>query len=309
MLMDDPDHRVRLAAFQRLRMLGQLHGGPVPWAALNDGFNADGAYYRFASAAEGIFRPRGMTGVLSLKTVVPKPRGRVWYHDQVAPEFSAPGEVFWYAFRGADPGQYQNRYLKDAMERQLPLVYLAGVAPGLYEAVFPAFVVEWDAVRLSCGLSFSAAESSLGMLSAPAAPERRYALRVVQQRLHQSAFRERVLDAYGRRCALTGLPATRLIDAAHIIADSDEVMGQPDIRNGIAMSKLHHAAFDAGLIGIDQDLRIHISNHLLEMFDGPMLEQGLKALDGRIIREPQDPRAKPDRERLATRFEQFRLGV
>ncbi len=44
------------------------------------------------------------------------------------------------------------------------------------------------------------------------------------------------------------------------------------------MTKIHHAAFDANLIGIDPDYRIHISESLLTLHDGPMLEQGLKAL-------------------------------
>ena len=69
----------------------------------------------------------------------------------------------------------------------------------------------------------------------------------VKQRLHQGLFRARVLRAYGGRCALTGLPEARLVDAAHIIPDGDKALGQPDIRNGICMSKIHHAAFDANL--------------------------------------------------------------
>jgi putative restriction endonuclease len=87
--------------------------------------------------------------------------------------------------------------------------------------------------------------------------------------------------------------------------DTDERLGQPSINNGICMSKIHHAAFDAGLIGIDADLRIHVSEHLLAMDDGPMLEQGLKALKGKLIRIPDDPLAAPDRKRLATRFDRF----
>src|ERR1700761_6138172 len=64
---------------------------------------------------------------------------------------------------------------------------------------------------LSCGVSFSR-EAASDQQFAPFVPERRYALRTVQQRLHQAAFRERVLDAYGRRCALSDLPEPRLID-------------------------------------------------------------------------------------------------
>ena len=44
------------------------------------------------------------------------------------------------------------------------------------------------------------------------------------------------------------------------------------MRNGIPLSKIHHAAFDAHLIGIDPDYRLHVSERLLAQNDGPMLE-------------------------------------
>ena len=72
--------------------------------------------------------------------------------------------------------------------------------------------------------------------------ERRYALRLVKQRLHQASFREAVITAYQGRCALSGLPEPLLLDAAHIIADKDERLGHPVIPNGIPLSKIHHAA-------------------------------------------------------------------
>ena len=296
--MDDPDTDIRLAAFSRLRALTYRHGSAMPWAELKHGFQARGRKFLFASAAEGIFRPTGMTGVLSLKTVVPKPKGRIWYHDQSAPELETTTQVFSYAFTGADPDSTRNRWLRDAMTRKLPLIYFYGIAPGVYEPLFPAFVVEWNPEKLSCGLSFSGEIDMPGYESAPIS-ERRYALRTIQQRLHQAMFRARVLDAYGRRCALSGLREPRLIDAAHIMPDTDEHLGQPDISNGICMSKIHHAAYDAGLIGIDAELRIHVSGRLLAMKDGPMLEHGLKALKGKLIRIPIDSRSAPDRERLA----------
>lgn len=307
--MDDPEADIRLAAFSCLRALTLLYGGALPWAALTDGFTARGRRLLFASAAEGIFRPAGMIGLLSLKTVVPKPKGRIWYHDQSAPELETSEDVFWYAFRGTDPHSTRNQWLQDAMNRQLPLIYFYGVAPGIYEPLFPSFIVDWNPQRLSCGLSFSAALASEGRWSAPLAPERRYALRTIQQRLHQALFRARVLDAYGHRCALSGLPEARLVDAAHIMPDTDERLGQPCVSNGICMSKIHHAAYDSGLIGIDADLKIHVSEHLLAMHDGPMLEHGLKALKGRVIRIPTDPVAAPDRERLSVRFGLFQSAA
>ena len=56
-------------------------------------------------------------------------------------------------------------------------------------------------------------------------------------------------------------------------------MGQPVVPNGLPLSKIHHAAFDAHLIGIDPDYRLHVSGRLLDLHDGPMLE-ALKQLDG-----------------------------
>ena len=193
------------------------------------------------------------------------------------------------------------------MEDQLPLIYFFGVAPGRYEPLFPAFVTEWQPEKLRCGLSFSAAAPfESNMFQAPL--ERRYAFRSVKQRLHQAVFRERVLAAYGYRCALSGLPEPRLIDAAHIVPD-DEELGQPDVRNGICMSKIHHAAFDAGLIGIDPEFTIHVSERLLSTHDGPLLEQSLKALAGHKIRIPTDALSVPDPERLSFRFELFRSAA
>lgn len=302
--MDDPDTDIRLAAFSRLRALTYRHGSAMPWAVLKDGFLARGRKFLFATAAEGIFRPTGMTGVLSLKTVVPKPRGQIWYHDQSTPELETTSDVFSYAFTGSDPNNTRNQWLRDAMTRQLPMIYFYGIAPGVYEPLFPAYVVDWDPENLSCGLSFSGETDMPGYNSAPA-PERRYALRSVQRRLHQAMFRARVLDAYGRRCALSGLREPRLIDAAHIMPDTDEHLGQPDISNGICMSKIHHAAYDAGLIGIDPDLRIHVSERLLALHDGPMLEHGLKGLHGKLIRTTHDAHAAPDRDRLSARFDLF----
>ena len=162
-----------------------------------------------------------------------------------------------------------NRWLREAQDAQVPVLYFLGVAPQRYSLVFPTFVVGWSASDLKAQLAFG---TDLG--KSPSAPERRYALRLVRQRLHQATFREAVLTAYGSRCAFTGLPEPRLLDAAHIIGDKDEDRGQPVVSNGLPLSKLHHAAFDANLIGIDPDFRIHIREELLLMNDGPDVRTG-----------------------------------
>ena len=126
-----------------------------------------------------------------------------------------------------------------------------------------------------------------------------------RQRLHQESFREAIISAYNGRCALSGLLEPRLLDAAHIISDRDERLGQPVIPNGIPLSKIHHAASDAHLIGIDPDYRLHVSDQLLSQNDGPMLDV-IKGLNRGAIHLPSRVQDRPDRDHLALRFERFR---
>ena len=104
---------------------------------------------------------------------------------------------------------------------------------------------------------------------------------------------------------LSELPEQRLLDAAHIISDKNERLGQPIVPNGLPLSKIHHAAFDAHLIGIDPDYRLHVSDRLLDQNDGLMLE-ALKQIDGEALHLPNRVKDRPDRDRLAIRFERFK---
>ena len=86
-------------------------------------------------------------------------------------------------------------------------------------------------------------------------------------------------------------------------------LGQPIASNRLPLTKLHHAAFDAHLIGIDPDYRICVSDRLLEIHDGPFLELGLKGIAGQVIQLPRRSVDRPDRDRLARRFEEFKKAA
>jgi putative restriction endonuclease len=252
-----------------------------------------------------------MRYLLSIRTVFPRTGGRVWYDDQrrVHEQIHAGEELIDYAFMGSNPSAADNRWLKEAMEAQVPIIYFLGVAPGRYTAIFPTFIIGWSASELTAKIGFGVPLATrVSSAAIPPSPERRYALRLVSNRLHQATFREAVLAAYGGRCAISHLPERRLLDAAHIVADGDAMLGQPLVVNGLPLSKIHHAAFDANLIGIDPDYRIHVSDELFAMNDGPMLEQGIKAMRGKTMLMPERLLDRPDRDRLARRFEQFRAA-
>ena len=220
-----------------------------------------------------------MQYVLSVRTVYPATGRRVWYDDQrqVHAQLERGEELIDYAFMGTNPDAADNRWLREAHDAEVPILYFLGVAPQRYTAIWPTYVADWSAAKLKVRLAFGAPATADRTWSLPAAPERRYGLRLVRQRLHQATFREAVLAAYGYRCAISGLPEPRLLDAAHIIADQDEDLGQPVVPNGLPLSKIHHAAFDANLIGIDPDFRIHVSDELLSIQDGPLFEQAITA--------------------------------
>jgi putative restriction endonuclease len=247
-----------------------------------------------------------MKFLLSIRTVVPRSGARIWYDDQrdAHRQIYEGDEVVDYAFMGSDAAAEENRWLNEAMVNRITLVYFLGTKPGLCKAIIPTFIADWDQRRLKAKVSFGLPGETHADL-AESATERRYALREVKARLHQATFRAAVISAYDGRCALSGLRESRLLDAAHIAADRDEKFGQPVVTNGLPLSKLHHAAFDAHLIGVSPDYRIYVSDRLLSIRDGPTLE-ALKVLNGNVINLPNRRKDFPDRERLAVRFEAFK---
>jgi putative restriction endonuclease len=307
-ITDDVDTHMRMAAFDHVRRLGETHDS-LTATDLKPGFVFKGDRVPLVNPQRGIFKPQQMRFLLSIKTVFPKPGGKVWYDDQrdVHRQIFEGDDTIDYAFMGQDPDAADNRWLREAFENRIPIIYFLGVAPGRYQAIMPAFISEWDIELLKARVAFGVLDQQT--LALPESLlERRYALRAVKQRLHQASFREAVITAYSGRCALSGLPEPLLLDAAHIISDKDDSLGQPVVPNGIPLSKIHHAAFDAHLIGIDPDYRLHVSERLLAHKDGPMLE-ALKRLRGEMIYLPKRARDRPDRDRLALRFERFRSAT
>lgn len=71
-----------------------------------------------------------MRFLLSIKTVFPKPGGKVWYDDQreVHRQIFEDDDAVNYAFMGKDPDAADNRWLKEAYENQIPIIYFLGIA-------------------------------------------------------------------------------------------------------------------------------------------------------------------------------------
>src|SRR5262249_47670213 len=108
---------------------------------------------------------------------------------------------------------------------------------------------------------------------------------------------------YMSQCAICRLKETRLLDGAHIVADMDD-QGDALVSNGLSLCSIHHRAFDQDLVGVTPDYEVRVAQRLLEDEDGPMLDL-LKGFDGKEIVLPSRRTWRPNRDRLALRFERF----
>jgi len=115
----------------------------------------------------------------------------------------------------------------------------------------------------------------------------------LQVRRGQQFFRQSILAAYGVRCCISGINVPRLLVASHIKPWSDFPNERLSPRNGLCLSSLHDAAFDSGLISIDDKHRVLLSRRLKEFFPQPALEQNFKPLEGCEIQLP-EKLAEPD---------------
>ncbi len=292
------DARVRGAAFEWLATQVMVHGDVIPRPTLAKGFEFEGVRVPLLGP-QGIFKPSVLDVPLSITTA---PNGP--YDDA----FGRDG-LLRYRYRGTDPTHRDNRGLRFAMTERLPLVYLHGVMPGKYVATWPVFIVGDRPDSLSFSVAVDDAQhlglSGSGMAVGEASDIRRsYVTALTRQRLHQRAFRERVLAAYQHQCALCRLKHDELLDAAHIVPDA-EPEGEPVVSNGLALCRLHHAAFDRFFVGVRPDYVIEIRPDLLIETDGPTLRHAIQGLHGHRITLPRKREHHPSVALLTTRYDRF----
>jgi putative restriction endonuclease len=195
------------------------------------------------------------------------------------------------------------------MHARVPLIWFFGVATARYLPVFPVHVVAEEPHLQQFSLQVADLPVSLAHPEPDSPVEeftRRYVTAQTRRRLHQPVFRARVIQAYTTRCAVCALAHAPLLDAAHIAPDADPD-GIAAVRNGLALCKIHHAAYDADILGISPDLVVDIRADVLTEIDGPMLRHGLQELHGSRLRVvPRSAGDRPDRDLLDTRWRRYR---
>jgi putative restriction endonuclease len=303
-MIGDADREIRLRVFAWLTRYREEFGETIPRTALET-FTLDGRRIALVGPS-GIWKPAACELPISITTTVGGP-----YDDS----FDRQAGTLRYSYRGLDPQHRDNRGLRRAMVERVPIAYFHAIERGSYVAAYPVFVTEDRPSELRFSMQVDdlfASEHDLAGVGAIAEddtePRRAYVTDTFRRRLHQAAFRERVIRAYAERCALCRLRHQELLDAAHITPDSDEE-GEPVVSNGVALCKLHHAAFDRFFFAIRPDYVIEVRPSILRETDGPMLVVGLQQIHGQQIHLPRRTIDLPDRARLERRYDQFRQAA
>lgn len=295
------------AAFEHVAQLEVIYGDTVPAYEISKGFIFNGEKVHLRSSANGIFKPQQFeNAVLSITTTIPSIGSRNIYNDTERDD-----GTYHYAFEESDKGDYRNKYLINSFELESPFIYFKAVAKAVYQCIWPCYVMsvnhEERVFNIVVGEKSNIVGSAQGVTyKKPKEIQARYSVRESKVRGHQAAFREEVLNAYSRKCAISGLPDERLLQAAHIIPDAEH-SGIQTVRNGIALNYLHHKAYDSFLIGIDGDYTVHMSEQLKSLKDGPLLEHGILSFDNEKLRLPRNRDARPDQDLLNRKYEKYCL--
>jgi putative restriction endonuclease len=298
------DQRVRTAAFAFLRQQTTLRGDVLPFSVLSREFAFEGTRVALLGP-QGIFRPAILPDMpLSITTAPPVPGRPPPYNDGMDSD-----GLLSYRYRGTDPAHRDNVGLRLAMQHRVPLIYFFGIEKGQYLPAWPVYVVADNPGDLRFTVAVddkegAATDSDEEPVYASEA-RRNYITTLTRRRLHQATFRQRVLRAYHERCTVCRLAHTELLEAAHIIPDTHP-RGEPVVSNGLALCKIHHAAFDLHILGIRPDLVVEIRADILAETDGPMLRHGLQEMAGRRLEVPRAATDRPRRDYLEERYALFR---
>lgn len=301
--MYSSEDKIRLAAFKFLEAQTQ-YNEILSWHTLTNGFEYEGERVTLVGA-QGIWKPKVFHSIPLSITSSP--------NSDYANSLTKDGFLI-YKYRGTNPGHRDNVGLREAMKKRVPLIYFHGVAPGKYLAVWPVFVVDDQPSNLSFTVAvddpyllqmYEEATDKKSSVSESDYCRRKYYTYLARKRLHQGSFRIRVLEAYQSQCAFCSLKHIELLDAVHIIPDSEE-KGEPLVTNGLSLCKIHHAAFDQNLMGVSPDYKIIVRDDLLHETNGPMLRYGIQGMHNRSLLLPRNLKQRPNKDLLAVRFAEFK---
>lgn len=298
------ENAIRTSAIEWVQQRSLDGTVPISREALANDFYIAGERFPLIDRGRGIRKPLGWSTALSILTVFPKGGVRP-YEDATG----ADG-LQRYKLRRDQLGTAENESLRNAVRLEVPIIWFVGVATAQFNVVAPVYLIAEEPSEAQFVMALTTGQLGVEVDSPVEAALRRYLYAETKRRLHQPVFASQVMLAYESRCAVCSLHHRELLDAAHIVPDSVAgPLGDPVVANGLALCKIHHAAYDKNILGIRPDHVIEIRHQLLDENDGPMLRHGLQHHHGRkLMQLPTKRTERPDPERLAFRYQQFKIA-
>lgn len=127
--------------------------------------------------------------------------------------------------------------------------------------------------------------------------------RIVKTRVNQSVFRQMILKTYKNQCAISGICLPELLVAGHIVPWAADPKNRLNPENGICLSNLYDKAYENGLICINLDYKILISNRLKGEISKIFYQDFFGRFEKNSITLPVEYR--PRKEFLEYRLERF----
>jgi len=300
-----PRHRNALEWFRRSA------GTEQPWP---NGIEALEGTTLLATRAKGIYKPVWSEYALSARQVL-KSR-----YPEKGPRFREDGTWHYGYFQENDDpaardSEATNRGLMLCLRDSVPIGVMRQTRPKpnvRYQILGLALVVGWDGgyfffegFRLDGFAHSGGSGTEIELLSAEqersafeshafdahgVIDARERVLAQIVRRRGQRQFREKLLAAYDRRCAITGCDQVEVLEAAHIVP----YMGPAtdDVQNGLLLRADIHTLFDLGLLTVEPEA--------LEVLLAPSLSTtSYRELVGVRARRPSDPRQSPSPDALA----------
>lgn len=146
------------------------------------------------------------------------------------------------------------------------------------------------------------AEGDPVMLAGPTETQAQRRVRVTQH-----LFRDMVLSGYACKCSVCTLPIRQLLVASHIVGWAADAANRMNPRNGICLCALHDRAFDAGILDVDEQYVIRITDHVRLDRNNPAVKTMLHRFNGERIKLPD--RWLPDPELLTKRRQLLGIGA
>jgi hypothetical protein len=175
-----------------------------------------------------------------------------------------------------------------AKYKVLGLAIVVGWSEGYFilEGFSPQGVAHDSASALEfrgTGHSFETKETDAASLQGISDARERILASIIRRR-GQPQFRERLLEVYEGRCAVTGCGGTEALEAAHIVPYYGPASNSPG--NGLLLRADIHTLFDLGLISVDtSEMRVLVSPTIAD--------SSYRALGGKPLRPPRDEACGP----------------